>query len=150
VVIPVYALAVRRWMMIVFAGVLVGCSGANNASGDTSTSIPVSTATADVSEQPTKTIPTSPSKVVTTLSISSEVSDTVAEPVLPDTATSKGDGVVSWEFATSVVDERVRRYVLDTPPNGLDMALEYEATSGSPHTWCQWYRSGVRRRWLSD
>jgi hypothetical protein len=60
------------------------------------------------------------------------VVDTVAEPVLPDTATTGRDEVVSWNFATPVVDERVRHYVLGNPPNGFDVALGYESTSSSP------------------
>lgn len=108
------------------------CSAVDDAArDDPSSSVTLPTAASSVTEQPT-TIPATPSKTVPTIASAPEVVDTVGEPVPPEAATVRSDGAISWKFTPALIDRRARRYVLDPPPDGFDVTLEYEATSSSP------------------
>ena len=63
---------------------------------------------------------------------SSKVVDTVATPVVPELATVDDDGTVSWNYESPLIDQRVRRYLLDPAPDGFVVSEGGETPTDLP------------------
>jgi hypothetical protein len=123
-----------RWRLVergLLACILVGCSGGNDTARDEpSSSVTVPSGPSSVSQLTTD--PATGSTAASPVENAAEVVVTVGEPVLPEAATVRTDGAVSWTFTPALSDQRDRRYVLDRPPDGFDVTIQYEAANSSP------------------
>ena len=89
------------------------------------------TAASAVEQQPTS-VPAPASTVAETTTAVPKVVDTVATPVLPESATVNDDGTVSWNYETPLIDQRVRRYILDPAPDGFVVSDGGETSTDLP------------------
>ncbi len=122
-----------RWRWI-GAGVLacasVACSAEHSPLG--ASSAPTNVTAASAVEQHQTSVPAPASTVAETTTAVPTVVDTVATPVLPESATVDDDGTVSWNYESPLIDQRVRRYILDPAPDGLVVSEGGETPTNLP------------------